>query len=632
MQLDRKNLTPISDKTTGSFAAAVLLVLAVIAVIRIVSTYSVFSQTTDEPAHVATGMEWLQRGTYTLEPLHPPLARIAVALGPYLSGLRLTGEGHIWAEGNEILMARGQYLHNLALARAAVLPFFLLATFLVWYWSRARYGKWPSLIGTLLFTTSPVVLAHAGLATTDMAVTATFTLALLALVNLLEGASYFRFAIFGIAVGLAVLSKFSVLVFLPASGLAVLAFRWLLRRGDKDKLAGAKSIRWGRGLALAALLSFLVVWAGYRFSVSSITDPSARPHPTIDRFTGKTGALHNLAYSVAESRWVPAPGLFRGVAQLRQKNAIGAKAYLFGNVRQGGWWYFFPVALVVKTTIPFLVLVGLGTFSIARTAWVRKDWVMAAPVAVALALLLVCMSSQINIGVRHILPIYPLFAIIGGFGACRFWNGAKPKYAGPAVVLILLTWHLTSSIRAHPDYLAYFNEFASEHPERILVDSDLDWGQDLLRLSAALQLRHIENVSIAYAGSPDLDLHKFAMPAFRELAPHQPTTGWIAISLLRLKAGGFGLPADSFSWLEAYKPVCLVGRSILLYDVPEPVPLATGGTIAGDLVYRRAKPSKLTKKLERMIWNPSVIAVAAGMTTRRVLEKSMFPKPRMLHA
>jgi hypothetical protein len=140
------------------------------------------------------------------------------------------------------------------------------------------------------------------------------------------------------------------------------------------------------------------------------------------------------------------------------------------------------------------------------------------------------------------------------------------------VVLILFGWHLVSSARAHPDYLAYFNEFGGQHPERILVDSDLDWGQDLLRLSALLQQKHIENLSIAYAGSPDLDLHQFGIPAFRELNPHQPTTGWIAISLLRLKAGGFGLPSDSFSWLEAYKPVCPVGRSILLYDVREPAP------------------------------------------------------------
>lgn len=568
---DSKKLTPIPDKTASRLLAVIVIALAIIGVVRIVSTYSIFNQTTDEPAHIATGMEWLQRGTYTLEPLHPPLARIAVALGPYFSGLRLTSERHMWEEGNKILQARGRYLHNLALARVGVLPFFLLACFLVWYWARTKYSMWPALVATLLFTTSPVVLGHAGLATTDMAVTATFTVALLALVNLMEGASYLRAFIFGIAVGFAVLSKFSVLVFLPASAVALLTCRWLLRKSnhDQEKTAADGRFRWTRGLSIAVLLSFFVFWSGYGFSSGSITDSETRPHPTIDRFAGAAGTLHNFAYSVAESHWVPAPAFFRGIAQLRQKNAMGVKAYLFGKVRATGWWYFFPVALAVKTTIPFLVLIVAGSLSLARTAWVRKDWVMAAPVATALALLLVCMSSQINIGIRHILPIYPLFAIIGGVGACSLWTRAKSKHAGTVVVILLLCWHLESSVRAHPDYLAYFNEFAGQHPEKILVDSDLDWGQDLLRLSYVLRQKHIENLSIAYAGSPDLDLHQFGIPAFHELSPHQPTTGWIAISLLRLKAGGFGFPSDSFSWLESYQPVCRVGRSILLYYVPE---------------------------------------------------------------
>ena len=120
-----------------------MFLLVAIAVVRIVSTYHVFGQTTDEPDHVATGMEWLQYGTYTFEPLHPPLARVAVALGPYLSGLRLKDHRNFWIEGNELLLANGQYLHNLALARVGVLPFFLLATFLVWYWARMRYGDGP---------------------------------------------------------------------------------------------------------------------------------------------------------------------------------------------------------------------------------------------------------------------------------------------------------------------------------------------------------------------------------------------------------------------------------------------------------------------------------------------------------
>jgi hypothetical protein len=130
----------------------------------------------------------------------------------------------------------------------------------------------------------------------------------------------------------------------------------------------------------------------------------------------------------------------------------------------------------------------------------------------------------------------------------------------------LLVWQLGSSLAAHPDYLAYFNELAGKHPERILVDSDLDWGQDLLRLVEELRARHVERVAIAYNGSADLSRH--GLPAFRPLVPHQPTTGWIAISEMRLKIGEGRPPYDEFAWLEAYEPVARVGRSIRLYYVP----------------------------------------------------------------
>jgi hypothetical protein len=402
-----------------------------------------------------------------------------------------------------------------------------------------------------------------------MALTATFTAALTAFINWLERSSYLRSAVLGGAVGLATLSKFSALVFLPACAIALLAWRWLLERGKKKSTVATDSFRPGRGVAVAALAILVVIWAGYRFSISSVTDAGARPHPTIDRLFGTSGTLHNWAYSAAESPLIPAPALFRGLAALRGKEANGHKGYLLGQIRLTGWWYFFPVALVVKTTLPFLILIAAGIFYLGKSAWLERNWITGAPVVAALALLLVSMPSHINIGLRHILPIYPLVALIGGVAACRLWNNAKPKHIGLAVVLILLAWHVTSSIRAHPDYLAYFNEIAGQHPEKILIDSDLDWGQDLLRLSPALQQRHVEEISIAYAGSPELDLHQFGLPPFRVLAPHEPTSGWIAISLLRLKIGGLGFPDDGFWWLEAYKPVCLVGRSIRLYYVPE---------------------------------------------------------------
>jgi hypothetical protein len=550
------------------FAGVVLVMLAGVGVCRIVSTYHVLNQTTDEPASLAPGIEWIQKGTYEIDPIHPPLARVAVAVGPYLSGLRLTGQGNVWDQGTAIFLENNEYLHELSLARMGVLPFFLIATFLVWYWARSRYGEVPALLAALLFTTTPVVLGHAGQATTDIAITASLTGALLAGVYLLERATYARAAVFGMAVGLAILSKFSALVFLPPCGCALLAWWFLLERRKEENAPTTGRFFWVRGLSLAVLALSLTIWAGYRFSFDPLMDGPVRAHPALDHLVGQQGRLHDLAYRFSGAVRIPASAFFHGLAATREHAANGHKGYLLGQVREKGWWYFFFVALAVKTPIAFLVLIGLGSFYLVQSSWREKNWVTAAPVVAAAALVLVCVPSTINIGVRHLLPIYPLFAIIGGVGAWRLWHLAKPKLAGPVLVLLLLGWQLAASFQAHPDYFAYFNEFAGQHPEKILIDSDLDWGQDVFRLSSALREKHVEKFSIAYAGSADLD--RFGLPPYRLLEPNQPTTGWVAISLLRLKTGGVNVPTDSFAWLEAYKPVCVVGRSILLYDVPEP--------------------------------------------------------------
>ena len=559
---------PVPDSRRRLLMTVVACLLAIIGVARIVSTYHVFSQSTDEPDSVAPGMEWLQYGTYTFEPLHPPLARVAASIGPYLAGLRLKDHRNLWIEGNEVLQSNGRYLHNLALARVGILPFFVLATFLVWYWARSRYGDAPALVAVFLFTTTPVILGHAGMATTDTAEIATFTLAVFAFVNFLERRTLLRAAMVGAASGLAIIAKFSGLPFLVASFAALLLCRWLLTRRPTIESSSTGAWHWVRASAVAAVATCFVIWAGYRFSVSSATTPADRPHYTIDQMIGSHGALHDAAYRIAEMPFVPAPAFLQGLAKIRFKNFQGHKSYLLGEVRQTGWWYFFPVAFAVKTTIPLMIFAAVGAFYLCKIGWQERNWVVAAPVIISIAVFLVCLKSQINIGVRHILPIFPLLAIAGGVAAYRLWQTTTRKYLARTLIVALLAWQLVASIHSHPDYLAYFNEFAGSHPEKILIDSDLDWGQDLLRLSSALHDRHIEQVSIAYAGSKNLDLNNFGLPSFQVLPPHQPVTGWIAISLFCLKVGELGEPVDSYSWLEAYQPVARIGRSIFLYYIP----------------------------------------------------------------
>lgn len=583
---------PVSaSRTRARFNLAIVasIVLLGFATTRIVLTYRAFSATADEPATVAAGMEWLDQGTYRVDNSHPPLARVAAALGPYLAGLRMpAGEfkdlteprrAADWPEvGKRIFYERDSYSRNLALARLGVLPFFVLATALVAIWTRKVFGDMACLLAVLLFTTLPPVLGNAGLATTDIVMTATLMATLLALMYQLERPTYFGSCVLGLTTALAILSRFSVLAFLPACGLAMVACRWMVTRNK-----GRSMQPWKRRAARAGvcgIVIFLVVWAGYRFSVRP-------PHPleeSSSQILGTKGALHDLASAMAENVPVPAPELFSGIRFQRQHNYFGSASYLFGKARRGGWWYFFPVVLAVKTPLAFLILSGIGVVSILRKGLVRNDWRALALPAMAAAVLVVSMFSKINLGVRLILPVYPLLAIVAGYGAFRLWTFAYARPIGPAILALLLLWQITASARIHPDYLAYFNELAGSHPEHIVVGPDLDWGQDLSRLVETLRARKIDVVSAACVGLPE-----FKAPdslQLRPLLPFQPTTGWIAISMTRLERGDTNPPYYGYAWLHSCKPAARVGRSILLYHV-DPGGCPTANTWVPDLIRER---------------------------------------------
>ena len=136
---------------------------------------------------------------------------------------------------------------------------------------------------------------------------------------------------------------------------------------------------------------------------------------------------------------------------------------------------------------------------------------------------------------------------------------------GPILVSALLFWQIVSTSIAHPNYLAYFNELAGNKPEQFLVDSNLDWGQDLKRLADILHDREINEITIKYFGSADLSRH--GLPTIRKLVPYEFTTGWIAISITNLKTGNYFSPYDHYSWLEQFEPIESVGKSMKLYHI-----------------------------------------------------------------
>ena len=542
-------------------ARLALLVLLALAVVRIGLTYRTYAPTVDEPAHIGPGLEWLDRGTYTLDPTHPPLARAMQAVGAYLMGQRSGELANQWTEGDYVIWSASSPTRVVTLARLAVLPFFIAFVIVVWVWTRSLFGTRAAVGAAFVATMLPPILAHAGLATTDMAAAATVMLAALAWVRWLEGPTRGRSAALGAAIGIALISKLSALLFLPA----VFGALWLVRtigRSVSVRTVAAQG-------AVAAVVAGLVLWAGYRFQLAPLSGPEERPHTALDERFGTSGWKHDLAYAVVEVP-VPARDYFIGVLSLAGHNARGLRSYLLGDARFGGRWYFFPVAFLVKTPIPVLLLFAVGAVWAVRSRREGAAWERWAPLAGAATVMACVLPSGINIGLRHVLPIYGFVAILAGAGAAALLQAPRRRWIGAAAAAVLLGWLAVDSVAAHPDYLAYFNEAARGRADRVLVDSDLDWGQDVKRLRDTLRARGITHVSLAARHTLPVRFEKFGFPAHRFLEPYTPDTGWVAADVFTLRLGGVGSkPIDGYWWLNDLTPDARIGKSMRLYYVTD---------------------------------------------------------------
>jgi hypothetical protein len=245
-------------------------------------------------------------------------------------------------------------------------------------------------------------------------------------------------------------------------------------------------------------------------------------------------------------------------------NAQGQRSYLLGQISESGFWSYYLVALCVKTPLALLILAVPGAARCWRGRGAGSGYWM--PFAVASGVLAVGFYSRINIGIRHILPIYFPICMVAALGA--HWMLSAPRVAFRWMAAGLILWMLVSSAASHPDYLSYFNELAGSHPERILVDSDLDWGQDMYRLAARLKQVGASRIAVdpTILENPEI-VHDF--PRMVSLSPGAPVPGWnaVSISLLKLRLGIFEGYLGAEPWAERLPPTEKVGRSTLLWYV-----------------------------------------------------------------
>ncbi|MBL8295721.1 MAG: glycosyltransferase family 39 protein [Bryobacterales bacterium] len=517
--------------TFERYAGWLALVLVLVATIRIVATYSMLNHTHDEPAHVAAGMEWLEKRAYQFEHQHPPLTRVVAALLPRLDGGHLWGREGMWNEGVAILYRSGGYERTLTLARAGNLVFFWVGCAVVYVWARRYFGPLPGACALLLFTLIPAVLGHAGLATTDMGLAAMVGAALLMTLVLLEKPTVWMGVLWGTCIGLGVVSKFSFLPFYPSCLAAGVVFHFWRTRKEGLGPPGKLVVPVLAGLGVA----FLLIWAMYRFSYG----------PTPYGFP------------------LPFPELFSGIEQVRNHNRAGHPAYLLGQNSSDGFWYYYPVALMVKTPLAFLGLAGMGLVA----AWRSGRFHSLMPLAFSCGLLAFAVTSQINIGIRHVLPLYLMLAVLAGWGLARALK--EESLWVKRLAMGLLLWLGIASVWIHPDYIAYFNELTGDAPEEVLVDSDLDWGQDVKRAgkylkSAGAQWVAYQPFVLAY----DEEVHGF--PPIVAFDPVNPTPGWNLVSTTVWKALRFGQKPATPLFADRLKPRQRVGRGMLLFYIPIP--------------------------------------------------------------
>lgn len=504
-------------------AAALLIVIGTL---RIASTFRVFSDTADEANHVKAGLEIYQYHRYEVQTWNPPLPRIALAAAPFLGGMRYDpklefSEGLRW-----VFFGHGKYEANLVRARIGNLLFFVIGAVGVWLLARRFLDDVGALLALLLFTTQPVVLGYTGLATHDTPAVAGMAIALWAFIRWLDKPSLARAAILGVAYGFAALCKFSCIAFVPAACGAIFVARIVhdaaLRRGAVRALATILAV---------PLTASLTIWAGYAFTV------------------GKAGKFAKF----------PAPAFFEGIAGILQVDREGFLSYAWGHMTTTGWWWYFPFAFLLKTTLALLVFLAIGAWFAMRAPayrWTYVEWT-----AATVATFLPALQSSLDIGVRYVLPVYVPFSIAAAAAAMAMLRSARPPVRYAAVAL--LGWHLVASTIAHPDYFPYFNELAGRNPSRYLIDSNLDWGQDLLRLRRFCRQRGITTLPRALFTSSDLDA--IGLPPNTEIDWTRPPTVPAALSEGTLVVGRMGAGA-AFHWADD-QPYVRVGKSIRVYGL-----------------------------------------------------------------
>jgi Flp pilus assembly protein TadD len=580
----RKDANPISMAVIGSF----VLVFALL----IISSFLQKSPTVDEPVHLFAGYSSLKWGDFRANPEHPPLAKIWAAL-PLLA-LDIKDSRSSSSSWNLIpryspteihtVNAAGEMIFRENDARAlffyAKLQMIVLGIVLgvfVYLWSKKLFGLEAGIASVFVYCLDPNILAHGQLVHTDITFTTFFFIGTYFFWRALNRLTWTNLVLTALFFGLAANTKYAYLAILVVWGiLGVLKVVSSEPQGYAIVKAGELRTRREKAVALMGVFgcvlatTYFLIWALYDFRFSAI--PGGILHLPMAQEMPKNPMLHGFVSFLVNYELFPEAWIY---GQLYVFNNLHRFAYLLGQHSDKGFWLYFPVTFAVKTPLPTLLLI---VWTIALWIYERRErrteLFLLVPVVVYFSL---AVLSRINIGLRHILPIYPfLFVLIGGTVAQLWQSGTWFK---KTAVALLGLWYLWSSASVYPHYLTFFNEIAGgpKNGHRIAVDSNLDWGQDLPGLKEWMDANGVKKIQFLYFG-----FYGAAEPQYYGIdavyLPGSWVTGdspvnksndvpaYLAISATHL----YGPVPDVEEFVKPFTtiaPIATVGHSIYIYSM-----------------------------------------------------------------
>jgi dolichyl-phosphate-mannose-protein mannosyltransferase len=614
---------------TASRTAALVVLLLILLVAQLARFVTRQSQSWDEGDHVYAGYRSVTHADFGLNPEHPPFAKMVAALPLLRMNLRvpplqgrefkheafLGGRDFVFGNDADTMLFR---------ARMAVCVFTVLLALFAFLAGREMFGTSAGLTALVLLVFDPNLLAHGALVTTDAALSCWMMAAVYAFYRYLRRPSAPRLLLTGLAAGLALASKHTGLLILGALGLVAIA-EWLGERSSADPRAFRR-----RGLSLAGALLVVgviavgVLWAFYGFRYAARPEGLTLNPPASEILQG-VPQPHQAAILGGLARWRVLPESYLcGLADVFTTEAF-YRSYLFGKAYPHGVWFYFPAAFLIKSTLAFLVLPFVVVIAIAtrRLAARREILFLLVP---SVFCFLVAMSSRMNIGARHILPVYPFLAVAGS-GA--LWALARSHRGRMYATGALLAAQVGSSLHAFPSYIAYSNELwgGPTQTYRYLSDSNSDWAQQLKSLKRHLDGRGTHDCWFAYFGDGTADVRYYGIPCrplptvdgfWLNEVPQVPAEidGTVIISAGILSGFEVGPGAlHPYGAFEAITPTAQIDGGVFVYEGRFQIPLASAMARA-----EKAEADLRTGQAERALTEArDAIALAPTLVKARVV-------------